>query len=146
MAKKTESPPFEVVAIDHIVLRTRRIDEVLGFYCDILGLPQERILKEIGLYQLRAGFALVDIVDVSMTKDSSGGTPVETSEADSRYDHFCLALSDINASEMGAWLQAAGIEPIGEGKLYGATGYGQSYYVKDPDGRTVELKLVEDEE
>ncbi len=48
MAKKTEPPPFEVVAIDHIVLRTRRIDEVLGFYRDILGLPQERILKEIG--------------------------------------------------------------------------------------------------
>jgi hypothetical protein len=35
---------------------------------------------------------------------------------------------------------------MAEGQLYGATGYGQSYYIQDPDGRTVELKLVEDEE
>ena len=101
----------------------------------------ERHLKKFGLYQLRAGFALIDILDRSATdpaeesKDSSGGEP--------RYDHFCLAITDLNADELIAWLDA---EEIPHGKIerrYGATGEGTSVYAKAPDGRRADVHLVD---
>ena len=54
------------VAIDHIVLRTDRYAELIEFYCTVLGCSRERATsREFGLTQLRAGSALIDIVDVS---------------------------------------------------------------------------------
>jgi catechol 2,3-dioxygenase-like lactoylglutathione lyase family enzyme len=143
MDETTELPIPEVVGIDHIVLRTKRLPELLDFYENKLGLKLERHLKKFGLYQLRAGFALIDILDRSAadptekSEDSSGGDP--------RYDHFCLAITDLSADELIAWLEA---EEIPHGKIerrYGATGEGISVYAKDPDGRRVELKLVDED-
>lgn len=143
MDATTELPIPEVVGIDHIVLRTTRLPELLDFYENKLGLKLERHLKKFGLYQLRAGFALIDILDRSAADpaeesgDSFGGDP--------QYDHFCLAITDLNADELIAWLEA---EEIPHGKIerrYGATGEGTSVYAKDPDGRRVELKLVDED-
>ena len=61
-----ELPGPEVVGIDHIVLRTKCLPELLEFYRDKLGLKLERHLKKFGLYQLRAGFALLDILDAAL--------------------------------------------------------------------------------
>jgi len=143
MDATTELPIPEVVGIDHIVLRTTRLPELLDFYENKLGLKLERHLKKFGLYQLRAGFALIDILDRSAADpaEESG----DASRGDSQYDHFCLAITDLNADELIAWLEA---EEIPHGKIerrYGATGEGTSVYAKDPDGRRVELKLVDED-
>jgi len=56
---------IHVTAIDHVVLRTTRLDAMLTFYSDLLGCCIERTLPpEYGLVQLRAGNALIDIVSV----------------------------------------------------------------------------------
>jgi glyoxylase I family protein len=55
--------PLEITGLDHVVLRVRDLDAALGFYRDVLGLPIERQL-DIGLVQLRAGRALIDLVPV----------------------------------------------------------------------------------
>ena len=139
-----ELPIPEVVGIDHIVLRTSRLPELLEFYRDKLGLKLERHLKKFGLYQLRAGFALVDILDRSVV-DSTEEKPQSGAVADPQYDHFCLAITDLDADELLAWLDA---EEIPHGKIerrYGATGEGTSVYAQDPDGRRVELKLVDED-
>lgn len=122
--------------LDHVVLRTKKLDEVLQFYRDKLGFPVERTIEQIGLYQLRAGGSLVDVVDTNVF------TVAEAGPGESLYDHFCLGVRAAGRDELAAFLDAAGI-PHGEAaERYGASGYGDSFYVSDPDGRTVELKIV----
>jgi glyoxylase I family protein len=138
-----ELPGPEVVGIDHIVLRTKRLPELLEFYRDKLGLKLERHLKKFGLYQLRAGFALLDILDCGAVGDAEN--PADSAGPDQQYDHFCLAIADLNSEELLEWLDA---EEIPHGKIerrYGATGEGASIYAQDPDGRRVELKLVDED-
>jgi len=124
-----------IKGLDHVVLRTSRLDEVLAFYRDALGCPMERALKEIGLYQLRAGASLVDVVDANLWKTGAG--PGET-----LYDHFCLQVASGDVEAVLAELDRLGVSHGEPGERYGATGDGPSIYATDPDGRTVELKLV----
>ena len=143
MDGNTDLPGPEVVGIDHIVLRTKRLPELLEFYCDKLGLKVERHLKKFGLYQLRAGFALLDILDRTVADAEEEAT--DSTKRDPQYDHFCLAVAELNAQELVEWLDA---EEIPHGKVerrYGATGEGTSIYAEDPDGRRVELKLVDED-
>lgn len=126
---------IEVKGLDHVVLRTERLTEVLGFYRDKLGLPVERTLREFGLYQLRGGRSLIDILDASIWKAEGG-------PGESLYDHFCLQIAGGDPVELAAALDERGIEHGDPAERYGATGNGWSIYAKDPDGRTVELKLV----
>ena len=46
---------------------------------------------------------------------------------------------------MIAWLEAEGIPHGKTARRYGATGQGTSVYAEDPDGRRVELKLVDED-
>ena len=122
--------------LDHVVLRTGKRDEVLAFYRDKLGCPVERTLEIIGLYQLRAGSALIDVLDTTVF------TVAQAGPGESLYDHFCIAIAADSAEEVIAMLDANGI-PHGEpAQRYGATGDGTSIYATDPDGRTVELKIT----
>ncbi len=126
----------EITGVDHVVLRTRRRDEVLTFYRDKLGCPVERTIEAIGLYQLRAGRSLIDVLDTNVFSVAEAGP------GESLYDHFCIGVSASSAAELCATLDAAGV-PHGEpAQRYGATGDGTSVYATDPDGRTVELKIT----
>jgi catechol 2,3-dioxygenase-like lactoylglutathione lyase family enzyme len=127
--------PIEIRGLDHVVLRTHKVDEVLAFYRDKLGCPVERTLEAFGLYQLRAGAALVDVMDAAIWKSEAG--PGET-----LYDHFCLQVPYDDPTEIVAELDRLGIPHSEPAERYGATGNGLSVYATDPDGRTVELKLV----
>ena len=52
--------PFDIVAIDHIVLRAADPAALERFYLDVLGLTLEA--RQGKLAQLRAGRGLIDIV------------------------------------------------------------------------------------
>jgi|EndMetStandDraft_7_1072992.scaffolds.fasta_scaffold673824_1 catechol 2,3-dioxygenase-like lactoylglutathione lyase family enzyme len=122
--------------LDHVVLRTARRDDVLAFYRDKLGCPVERTLEIIGLYQLRAGATLIDVLDTTVYTVAAAGP------GESLYDHFCIGIAADSVDEVLTMLDAAGI-PHGEpAQRYGATGNGTSIYATDPDGRTVELKIT----
>jgi catechol 2,3-dioxygenase-like lactoylglutathione lyase family enzyme len=127
---------IRVTGLDHVVLRTKQIDRVLAFYRDVLGCPVERTIEPLGLYQLRAGGALVDVID------SNVWTAAEAGPGESKYDHFCLAVAADRPEDVTAVLDAAGIEHGDPAERYGATGNGTSIYAIDPDGRTVELKIT----
>jgi glyoxylase I family protein len=126
---------LEALGLDHIVLRTERLEEVLAFYRDRFGFPIERAIAELGLYQLRAGGALIDVVDAHIWKTSAG--PGET-----LYDHFCIQIAGDDPAVLARALDERGIAHGDPAERYGATGNGWSIYLQDPDGRTVELKLV----
>jgi hypothetical protein len=56
------SAPFTIVGIDHVVIRARDIGPMLDFYQRVLGCTMERAIESIGLFQLRAGRNLIDLV------------------------------------------------------------------------------------
>lgn len=130
---------IRVLAIDHVVLRTTDVDRLVGFYSDVLGCRVERTLPaDTGLTQLRAGDALIDIVDVNSELGRRGGRA--PGEEGHNLDHFCLRIGPADEDELIAWLKARGIEAGPMETRYGADGFGPSLYLEDPDGNVVELR------
>lgn len=119
---------FRIRNLDHVVLRVRDMDRALAFYTDVLGCREERRLEEIGLVQLRAGSALIDLV------------PGEPDPEGANMDHFAVRVTPFDEPELRAWLAEHGIETEAALPRYGAEGTGPSIYIRDPDGNTVELK------
>lgn len=119
------------------MLRVKDLDAALRCYRDALGLPIERQL-DIGLVQLRAGAALIDLVPVTSPLGRAGGPPAGTSGFN--MDHFALELAHFDAAAICAHLDAHGIAHGEVAQRYGARGQGPSLYLTDPDGNTVELK------
>jgi len=130
---------LEVAGIDHIVLRTTKLKDMLEFYCNVLGCTVERETTiEMGLTQLRAGSALIDLVTVdSDLGRMGGGAPTES---ENNLDHFCLQLKPISEIEIEKHLSEHGINEGSFHDRYGAQGVGKSIYIKDPEGNTVELR------
>ena len=130
---------LQVAGIDHIVLRTSNLQAMLHFYSGVLGCKVERETSpELGLTQLRAGNALIDLVVVdSHLGKMGGGAPTAT---ENNVDHFCLQLKPITEEDIRCHLQANGIEVGDFADRYGAEGPGRSVYIKDPEGNTVELR------
>jgi len=124
--------------IDHVVLRVRDLARSIRFYCGALGCREERRVDALGLVQLRAGSALIDLVDVAGALGRLGGRP--PGESGRNLDHFALQLAAFDEPALRAELAAAGIEAGEVGERYGAEGLGPSLYIRDPDGNVVELK------
>ena len=61
-APLSEPNPIQIRRLDHVVLRIRDLEASLRFWRDALGCPVERSSDALGLYQLRAGDSLIDLV------------------------------------------------------------------------------------
>lgn len=130
---------IEIAGVDHIVLRTSHMHDMLHFYCTVLGCPIERELSpEFGLVQLRAGNALIDLVAVDSELGRAGGGPPTRGE--NNMDHFCLQVNALPEEDICRHLALHGIKAGPFERRYGAQGYGQSVYLLDPEGNTVELR------
>ena len=130
--------PFAPAGIDHIVLRVDDVPRALAFYEGVLGLTLERHQDDIGLWQLRAGTSLIDLVPVDGVIGRRGGA---APGKDARnMDHVALAIRPFDRAAIGAHLAAHGIAIEGEAKdNYGATGESPALTIRDPDGNMVEL-------
>ena len=124
--------------LDHVVLRVRDLDRALDFYCGVLGCREERRVDELGLVQLRAGSALIDLVDAAGRLGTAGGPP--PGDGGRNLDHFALQIEPFDEQLLLRELAAAGVEASPAAQRYGAEGMGPSLYVRDPEGNTVELK------
>ncbi len=124
--------------LDHVVLRVSDVERAIAFYSEVLGCPVERRVEKLGLYQLRAGTALIDLVDVDGTIGRGGG-PAPGADGHNM-DHFCVRVEPFDAAAIAAHLEAHGVEAGPVEQRYGAEGDGPSIYLEDPDGNTVELK------
>ena len=107
------------------------------FYCEVIGCAVDNELPGYGMLQLRAGAALIDLVDIS----SEEGAWARPAAAGGRnLDHVCLATGPWDETAMRAHLAAHEVEIVEEGIRHGARGDGLSFYVRDPSGNTLELK------
>lgn len=129
---------FRILRLDHLVLRVADVPRVMAFYRDVLGCPVEKIQGELGLYQLRAGDSLIDLVDLAGPLGKAGG---QGPGAEGRnLDHLCLRIEPFDEAALRAHLAGHGIAVGESGSRYGAEGEGPSIYISDPEGNVVELK------
>lgn len=124
--------------IDHIVLRVRDLDAMIGFYVNALGCAIERRQDDIGLVQLRAGRSLVDLVPVDGKLGRPGGAA--PGKEGRNVDHVCFRVEPFDEAAIRAHLGGCGVEAGAVESRYGAEGEGPSIYLADPEGNTVELK------
>ena len=131
---------LDVVDLDHVAIRVSDLDRALEFYHDLLGLEirdRERFeAGEVPYVAVVAGGRHIHLVPTDEPVDVGG-------------EHLCLLLrsnemeTETEINELLAELQNAGVivedgEPY---KRYGAYGRDWAAYVRDPDGRRVELKI-----
>ncbi len=124
---------MKISGFDHLVLRVDDLDAALSFYTDVLGMEPLRVDEfrkgEVPFPSVRiSADSLIDLVPKSRMPGSNN------------VDHFCLVVRD-DLNDLAAALEARGVEMTGEsGRRWGAHGYGDSIYVLDPEGNTIELK------
>ena len=133
---------LDIVDIDHVAIEVTDLDRSLEFYHDILGLPiRDRDRFEAGVVPYVAVVAGGRHIHLVPTDEREAG--------DVAGDHICFLVrgGSIDTSpeldDLIQQLEAAGIEiEAGEPyKRYGAYGRAWAVYVRDPDGRRVELKI-----
>ncbi|MBW2242619.1 MAG: VOC family protein [Deltaproteobacteria bacterium] len=129
---------MKILGLDHVVIRVQDLEASLRFYCEALGCSEERRLDELGLVQLRAGDALIDLVPVDSPLGRAGGAAPDPKAPN--VDHFALRIESFDETALAAHLRSHGVEPGEVSERYGAEGSGPSMYIRDPDGNAVELK------
>lgn len=128
---------INIQAIDHVVFRVVDLDRMADFYRDVLGARWESKQEAIGLYQLRVGNALIDLVPVSGKLGALGGAA--PGKDGRNVDHVCFRVLPWKDEDILSHLAGHGIE----GEIvsrYGAEGDGPSIYLTDPEGNNIELK------
>jgi catechol 2,3-dioxygenase-like lactoylglutathione lyase family enzyme len=132
-------PAISVTGLDHFVLRVRDLDRSIAFYQGVLGLPIESLEEYRAgtrpFASARVGGQLVDLVP-DPTYEPDGGLRL------GGLLHFCVRVGGDLERDVLPRLRAAAIEVIEDAPAIrlGATGFGRSIYVRDPDGYVVELK------
>lgn len=129
---------LQIKQLDHVVLRVVNLPAMMRFYTEVLGCSVEKVQEAIGLWQLRAGNALIDLVPVDGPAGRKGGAA--PGKEGRNLDHFCLQVEPFDGDAIIAHLRRHGAEPGPVESRYGANGQGPSIYVSDPEGNMVELK------
>ena len=130
--------PFNVLGIDHVVLRIADLEKSLAFYVGVLGCAVEKRQEDIGLIQLRAGRSQIDLVPLEGKRGKAGGAPPGTEGRN--VDHVALEIDAFDEGALRAHLERHGIAVDEVKRRFGARGYGPSLYIADPDGNKIELK------
>ena len=123
------APPFAITGLDHLLLHVSGMADAEHFYCGVLGCTVRHRMSDSAMIELSCNVGLVD------TADPKGGWALEGAQAGRNLDHFALAMSRWDESQMRDWLAVHGIsieeERSDDGEL--------SFYIRDPSGNLVEL-------
>ena len=130
---------IRIKKLDHLVIRAKDSERLVEFYCGVLGCTVERrTSSDIGIIQLRAGEALIDIVAVDSEIGRMGGAA--PGHEGRNMDHFCVRLETFEENAVREHLRQFGVVGSKLEMRYGAEGNGPSMYIQDPEENTVELK------
>ena len=124
---------IRIKKLDHVVLRAQDPERIVEFYCLVLGCTVERRSSpDIGIVQLRAGDALIDVLAVDSELGRMGGAA--PGKDGRNMDHFCVRLETFNEEAIREHLANYGVEGSKLETRYGAEGNGPSIYIQDPEG------------
>jgi len=132
---------MDIIDVDHVAIRVTDLDRSLTFYHELLGLPvrdKERFeAGEVPYIAVVAGGRHIHLVPTDQDAIEVGGEHicllVRSRDVESRHE-----LDDLLADLRNHGVK---IEPGEPYKRYGAYGRAWAAYVRDPDGRRVELKI-----
>ena len=133
---------IDVVDMDHVAIRVTDLDRALEFYHDLLGMSvRDRQRYETGDVPYVAVVAGGRHIHLVPTDDEA---PIDVEG-----EHICLLIrsDEIDSrEELESLLETLSergieVEPEEPIKRYGAYGRAWAAYVRDPDGRRVELKI-----
>ena len=129
----------KVVEMDHIVLRVKDVDLALRFYTEVLGLAPHRV-EEFKSGKVPFPSATINngtIIDLLPWPDEE---PV--GDGRRNLDHFCLTIEPTDLVKLGDYLRKRGVTVVSDapGLRSGARGMGNSIYIKDWEGNTIELR------
>ena len=130
---------LKVVEMDHIVLRVKDVERAIKFYTEVLGLSPYRV------EEYRAGkvpfpcarinnHTIIDLLPWSQDEPVGDGPR--------NMDHYCLTIEPTDMVALGRHLEEGGVTLVSEGPAQrsGAQGTGNSIYIKDWEGITIELR------
>jgi glyoxylase I family protein len=132
------SAPPPLRGIDHVVLLVDDMNRATAFYTEVIGCSVDNDLPQYGMRQLRAGAALIDLVDISTPEGEWARPPVAGGR---NVDHVALALGPADPEAVRGHLVEHGIEIVEEGDRIGALGDTLSFYILDPAGNQIELSF-----
>jgi catechol 2,3-dioxygenase-like lactoylglutathione lyase family enzyme len=121
--------------LDHVVLNVGDVERSLDFY-QSLGLKAERVdeyrrgVANFPSVRVNAG-TIIDLFPPSMHADVPAGQNM---------NHLCLAVSESTERLRRALAAAAIAIERTACRNFGARGYATAFYVRDPDGNTIELR------
>ncbi len=127
-----DAPKVSVGTLDHFNVRTRRLDDTVRFYCDVLGLTrgQRPNFSFPGAWLYSDGRAVVHLVDIAPTE--------EPQKPDSGVVHH-VAFMSRGFEAMKAHLETTGVPyrtvQVPGGQLW-------QIFVRDPNGVMVELNYT----
>ncbi len=136
--EQVTKPLVKITEMDHIVLRSRDVEESLRFYTEVLGLQAERV-EQWRAGEVRFPSARLN-ADTIIDFFASENMP-EDKDGPRNQDHYCMVIDQMDMDELKAHMEAIGVEiQTGPGKRWGSHGDGISLYIYDPDDNVVELR------
>jgi glyoxylase I family protein len=130
-------PPFDLKAIDHVVLIVDDLERAVKWYAEVVGATEEGDLRQFGMVQLRVGASMIDLVDAA---SEEGGWARPKVDGGRNMDHLCLEIGPVTKKAMQAHLKKHKLDVEEEGWRGGAKGEGYSWYIRDPWDHQIELK------
>ena len=136
--ERVTKPLVKITEMDHIVLRTRDVEETLRFYTEVLGLQPERV-EQWRAGEIRFPSARLN-ADTIIDFFASDNIPMGQ-DGPKNQDHFCMVIDYTDMDELKERFEDLGVEiQAGPGKRWGSHGDGISLYIYDPDDNVVELR------
>ena len=137
--------PIQIRKFDHVVFRVKNIARSMKFYEEVLGAHLDKADEALGLYHMKMGDVMIDLIPVDGKLGSAVGSK-EINQLTRNVEHVCVRVIPFDGARILVHLDAHDVKydlPIEQN--YGNEGTGPSLYLEDPDGNVIELKGAEGE-
>lgn len=122
----------------HLCFYTDRIEQMVQFYRDGLGLPVKFTLNDdtgqvMGYYIECGNSTFIEIFDQALAVRQWGGQ-AQTSSSPGQYKHFCLEVTGLD--ELKPALEKRGVKVTA---ITLGMDFSRQAWISDPDGNAIEL-------
>jgi catechol 2,3-dioxygenase-like lactoylglutathione lyase family enzyme len=135
MSYPSENKTIKGLAFHHISITTKKMDETLHFYRDLLGMPieKEMLIGERRLFQLNIGDGLlVEISDPTPENRDAASTPIPLNHIGFVTDNLIETVEKVRSAGYPVTVEP---RPM--------SGSGSMSFVKGPNGESIEFMQLD---